>query len=125
MRLSVLPLSMMTLHTLSLVLQAVLKSLVLWTELSTSFSGVKRTFHIISDLPPSASSTSASHSVLHGDVSFSNVLLLIWTLIRLVPILSTCEACDYSTSSSSSTSSTRKSVVVGIISSLLSMLPSL
>ena len=41
-----------------------------------------------------------------------------------MPILPTCEACNYSTSSSSSASSMRKSVIVSIISFLLIMLPS-
>ena len=58
-------------------------------------------------------------------LELNSFFLFLGTLIRLVPILPTCEAHNYSTSSSSSTSSTRKSVVVSIISSLLSMLSSL
>jgi hypothetical protein len=56
-KLSVLPLSMITLHTLSLVLQAVLNKLFLWIGSLTSFSGFMRTFLIMSDLPSSAAST--------------------------------------------------------------------
>jgi hypothetical protein len=57
-RLSVLPLSTITLHTLSLVLQAVLNKFFLWTGFSISFSGFKIIFLIIKDLLPSTSSAS-------------------------------------------------------------------
>jgi hypothetical protein len=57
-RLSVLPLSMITLHTSSLVLQAVLKRLFLCTGSSISASGFKRTFLNIRDAPSSALSSS-------------------------------------------------------------------
>jgi hypothetical protein len=49
----------------------------------------------------------------------------VWTLIRSMSDLSTCEAFHYSTSSSSSTSSTRKNVSINILTSLFGMLPSL
>jgi hypothetical protein len=51
---SVLPLSIITLQTLSLVLQAVLKRLFLCTGFSTSASGFKRNFLNIRDVPSSA-----------------------------------------------------------------------
>ena len=57
-KLSVLPLSIITFHTLSLVLQVVLKRLFLCTCLSTSTSGFKRTFLNIKDLPSFAPSIS-------------------------------------------------------------------
>jgi hypothetical protein len=59
-RLSVLPLSMITLHTLSLVLQAVLKRLFLCTGFSIYASGFKRTFLNIRDALSSAPSASTS-----------------------------------------------------------------
>jgi hypothetical protein len=57
-KLSVLPLSIITLHTLSLVLQVVLKRLFLCTSFSTYASGFKRTFLNIRDLPSSSPSAS-------------------------------------------------------------------
>jgi hypothetical protein len=57
-KLSVLPLSIITLHTLSLVLQVVLNRLFLCTGFLTSASGFKRTFLIIRDVPSSAPSSS-------------------------------------------------------------------
>jgi hypothetical protein len=57
-KLSVLPLSIITLHTLSLVLQVVLKRLFLYTGFSTSTSVFKRTFLNIRDVPSSTPSTS-------------------------------------------------------------------
>ena len=59
-RLSVLPLSMTTLHTLSLVLKVVLKRLFLCTSFSISAYGFKRTFFNIRDAPSSAPSASTS-----------------------------------------------------------------
>jgi hypothetical protein len=59
-RLLVLPLSMITLHTLSLVLQAVLKRLFLCTGFSISASGFKRTFLNIRDAPSSTPYASTS-----------------------------------------------------------------
>jgi hypothetical protein len=50
-KLSVFPLSIITLHTISLVLQAVLNRLFLCTGFSTSSSSFKRTFFIIKYLP--------------------------------------------------------------------------
>jgi hypothetical protein len=57
-KLSVLPLSIITLHTLSLVLQAVLNRLFLCTVFLTFAYGFKRTFLIIRDVPSSAPSAS-------------------------------------------------------------------
>jgi hypothetical protein len=59
-KLSVLPLSIITLHTLYLVLQVVLKRLFLCTGFSTYAFGFKRTFLNIRDLPSSAPSASTS-----------------------------------------------------------------
>jgi hypothetical protein len=59
--LSVLPLSTIIFHTLSLFLQAILNKLFLWTGFSTSFSGFARIFLIIRDIPPSTYSSSTFH----------------------------------------------------------------
>jgi hypothetical protein len=59
-KLSVLPLLIITLHTLPLVLQVVWKRLFLYTGLSTSASGFKITFLNIRDLPSSSPSDSTS-----------------------------------------------------------------
>jgi hypothetical protein len=59
-RLSILSLSMITLHTLSLVLQAILKRLFLCTSFSIFASGFKRTFLNIRDAPSYATSSSTS-----------------------------------------------------------------
>ena len=55
-------------------------------------------------------------------LGLKSFFLFLGTLIRLVPILSACEACDYSTSSSSSSSGTRKPIIIIISSSFLSIL---
>jgi hypothetical protein len=108
-KLSVLPLSMITLHTLSLVLQAVLNKLFLWTGSCTSFSGFTRDFLIMSDLP--SSSCFYFHLHLHipllclRNVSFSNSCILIFrTFPRHVPCFPTSITLDFSSSASSSTS---------------------
>jgi hypothetical protein len=56
----ILPLSIITLHTLSLFLQVVLNRFLLWTGFSIFGSGFKRTFLNIRDFPSSAPSSHLS-----------------------------------------------------------------
>ena len=90
--------------------------LLLWCQKNFSHHQRSSAFSILClNIPP----------LFFGDVSLSTLFLLIWTFIIFLSILSTREAFYYSTSSSSFTSSTRKNVVINIISSLISILPSL